>query len=131
MNEKHESQSVLQEPRNDIDLESPYFNSIEKLNAKHESQSVIQESKSEIVLESTEFDSIEELDAKILQEYIVIDENGKFKCSFCNFVRAKKSIVKAHVERHIQTIWFPCPECDAKPRTRTTLRSHRYNIHFQ
>ena len=86
---------------------------------------------SEFVLESTEFDSIEELDAKILQEYIIQDENGKWKCSFCNFVRAKKSIVKAHVERHIQTIWFPCSECDAKPRTRTTLRSHRYNIHFQ
>ena len=57
----------------------------------------------EFVLESPEFDNIEELDAKILQEYIVIDENGKFKCSFYNFVRAR-SVVKAHVERHIQTI---------------------------
>ena len=90
---------------------------------------MIQESKSEIVLESTEFDSIEELDAKILQEYIVIDENGKFKCSFCNFVRAR-SVVKAHVERHIQTIWFPFSECGAKPRTRNSLKSHRYHVHW-
>ena len=125
LNAKHESQSVIQEPKSNIVFESSEFNGIEELN---ERKSVIQEPKSDIVLESPEFDSIEELDAKILQEYIVIDENGKFKCSFCNFVRAR-SVVKAHVERHIQTIWFPCPECDAKPRTRNNLRTHKYNVH--
>ena len=129
MDAKYESKSVIQEPKSGIVLESPNFNNIDELDEKNESKSVIQEPKSDIVLESPEFHSIKELDAKILQEYIVIDENGKFKCSFCNFVRAKKSIVKAHVERHIQTIWFPCLECDAKPRTRNNLRTHKYNVH--
>ena len=131
-NSNHESKSEIQEPKSDIVLKSPQsqFSSIEELDAKHESQLVIQEPKSEIVLESSEFDSIEELDAKILQEYIVKDESGKWRCSFCNFVRAR-CYVKAHVERHIQTIWFPCQECDFKTRTRNSLKSHRYHVHWQ
>ena len=80
--------------------------------------------KQKIVLESTEFESIEELDAK-LQEHVTMVDKGQWICSICQQVAPAKSKVISHVERHFKTIWFPCQDCNAKPRTRNSLRAHR------
>ena len=86
-------------------------------------------SNTKIVFESSEFASIEELDAK-LQEIVIKDDKGQRKCSICQLVGQSQSHVRTHAEIHFKTIWFPCQECNAKPRTRQTLRNHMRTKHI-
>ena len=94
-------------------------------------QSVMKRQKhtnTQFVLESSEFASIEELDAK-LQENIIKDDKGQWKCSICQRAQQSQSRARAHCETHLKTIRFPCQECNVKPRTRHTLRAHMRTNH--
>ena len=110
-----------------IVLESSEFDNIEELNAEQRLMRFHQKNK--IVLESSEFQSIEELDAKI-QEYVGKDENGKWKCNFCDKILSTITSVKSHAEIHFENIAFRCQFCYAKYSTRNSLRDHKSKKHY-
>ena len=90
-------------------------------------QSVKHTQNKENILESSEFSSIEELDAKIQEHVIKVED--QWTCNICKY-QASKAHVKAHVETHFDgRIWFPCEDCDARPKTRSSLRSHKHRKH--
>ena len=122
-----EDQSAKKETESKIALKSSEFDNIEELNAEQRLMRFHQKNK--IVLESSEFQSIEELDAKI-QEYIGKDENGKWKCNFCDKILSTITSVKSHAEIHFENIAFRCQFCYAKYSTRNSLRDHKSKKHY-
>ena len=80
--------------------------------------------KRKIIIDSAEYGSIEELDAKIM-EHVEKDDNGKWKCTICEKTKFKcQRDAREHLEIHFDGLSFPCPDCDAKPKSRKGLRLH-------
>ena len=74
------------------------------------------------------FENIEELDQRI-EEKIGRQEDGKFVCKPCGKLFKVKQHAKEHTEIHFVGLSFPCPHCESRLRTRTSLRMHVCKYH--
>ena len=74
-------------------------------------------------------EDVKQIDDKI-EEYIVKDDNGKYKCNFCGKLGDKsRSHIKNHIETHFEGLSFPCQLCGKIFRSRNQLSKHKHHIH--
>ena len=87
----------------------------------------------QVDVKPSSFENVEELDQKI-EEKIGRQDDGKFVCKPCGKLFKVKQHAKEHTEIHFVGLSFPCPHCESRLRTRTSLRMHvcKYhkNIHY-
>ena len=57
------------------------------------------------------------------------DENGRFKCSFCNKTFSFKSCAKKHEKIHTGEGFVSCGQCNKVFRTNNQLKVHELGIH--
>ena len=79
-------------------------------------------------VQPSSFENVEELDQKI-EEKIGRQEDGKFVCKPCGKLFKVKQHAKEHTEIHFVGLSFPCPHCESRLRTRTSLRMHVCKYH--
>ena len=70
-----------------------------------------------------DFKTIDELNQSI-EEEIVRESNGVYKCNRCQKSFTKISNVKEHIEKHFDGLSFPCQTCGKDFRSRPSLRQH-------
>ena len=75
-----------------------------------------------------DFTSINELNQRI-EEEIIREPGGVFKCGRCQKQFNKISNVKEHIETHFDGLSFPCQLCGKDFRSRQCLRKHKINHH--
>ena len=118
---------------NEVDPETKDFTSVnhetfaDNTDSSDYKRIVPQNQNSKVVINSGEFTNIEELDAKILEH--VEREGSKWKCNICNKVMRCQSYIKEHIEIHFDGLAFPCPDCGAIQRSRSSLRCHILRKH--
>jgi len=78
----------------------------------------------EIALISGDFSSIEELNQRI-EEEIILEGPGLYKCARCLKTYNKRFNLKEHIEVHFEGLSFPCQLCGKDFRSRNNLRRHQ------
>merc|ERR1712150_182445 len=73
----------------------------------------------------------ETVERKIL-EHMTSLPGGEYACKVCGKAsrgRSAKTILRQHIETHLEGLAYPCQHCDRTLRTRNALRAHRSANH--
>ena len=73
---------------------------------------------------SANFGNLEELNQRI-EEEIIVEAPGVYKCARCLKTYNKKFNLKEHIEVHFDGLSFPCHLCGKDFRSRKILRQHK------
>ena len=53
--------------------------------------------------------------------------DGSYACNMCDYTSKHKGHVRAHAERHIEGLEYPCNVCNKVYRTSNNFRVHKTN----
>ena len=73
----------------------------------------------------------ESVERKILEQMTSLGA-GEYRCRVCGKVSKGKSartIMRQHIETHLEGLSYPCQHCDRTCRTRNALRAHKSSSH--
>ena len=56
-------------------------------------------------------------------------ENGKLRCSYCDYLSNRKDNMQTHINSVHNDIRYPCNECEYKATQKSHLRRHKRNRH--
>ena len=69
----------------------------------------------------------EQIEEKIKELHQKID--GVWTCMVCDYISAKSTNVRKHVEKHIDGLSYSCDQCNKEFRLTNTLYRHKYDFH--
>merc|ERR1712179_337790 len=85
--------------------------------------------KDEMKEDSLTSSSILDIQIEAKLEVMMEKNEGMWKCNNCGKTAKDKSLLKRHVETHIQDVQLTCHHCKKVSSTRTQLKGHIANMH--
>ena len=68
-----------------------------------------------------------------IDQYLETQPDGSHKCTICGKIDPKrasgKSLMRCHIETHIEGLAYQCPLCDKTFRSVNVMRTHKSRFH--